>query len=331
MPNQPSPLPASVLEPARRQVGLVTATQFRDAGVSAKRVRTLVSKEILVRAAPGVYRVPEIINSIDTQANKQRNNLRRRALLGPLAYGPKAVATGLAALALCDVWGVPLDFRPEATIFDGTHRPEIPGIRLRRVPLQSWETRDGIKLVEPWLALAQAALEVDRVTAVALMDSARNRNLVADLQFEWAQKATWHRRGSVGAADWWGLSDKRAESPAETWARLDCLDAGLPPDFLQLEVRNDWGRKLGRVDLAWKLPDGRWLFGEVDGAAYHSGDRQWSRDVVRQNDLITSRSILRRWTGAQVRAGAAAEGVYQVLKQAGWRPSQAGTVRFAEV
>ncbi|MCL1800498.1 MAG: hypothetical protein FWG25_03925 [Promicromonosporaceae bacterium] len=325
------PLPPQALELATKQAGLVSAAQLRGLEISAKRIKTLASRGILAPVVRGVYQIPAPTDTSDDKINLRRERLRRRALLGPLAYGPKGVATGLAALAICDVWGVPLNFQPEVTIFDGTPRRAIPGTRLGRFALQNGETRDGIKLVEPWFALAQAVPEVDRVTAVALMDSARNRRSVADVQFAMAQEATRGRRGALAAADWWGLSDKRAESPAETWARLDCLDAGLPPDFLQLEVRNDWGRRLGRVDLAWKLPDGRWLFGEVDGAAYHSGDRQWSRDVVRQNDLLTSKALIRRWTGAQVRAGAAAGSVSQVLKEAGWCPGQAGAVRFAEV
>ena len=43
----------------------------------------------------------------------------------------------------------------------------------------------------------------------------------------------------------------------------------VPPDELQVEIRDDDGRFLGRGDLGWRLGDGRWLIAEIDGREFH--------------------------------------------------------------
>ena len=236
------------------------------------------------------------------------------------------MATGLCALVLAGVEGAPVDLVPEVTLRHGDPRRQIPGIRIRRVAVRQWILIDGFALLSPEHALAQAVPEVDRMTAVCLMDSALNHNLmtVRDLQ-----RAHDFARGHPGVArthPWWDQADRRADSPAETVARLRCSDAGYPPDALQLTIRDRSGRTLARVELAWLLPDGRWLLAEIDGIDVHGTPRGVIADLHRQNPLITSATVLRRYTGADAMTGRLAAEVGSILQASRWRPGMANFV-----
>ena len=96
-------------------------------------------------------------------------------------------------------------------------------------------------------------------------------------------------------------------------------------------VRSGSGRFLARVDMAWALPDGRWLLGEVDGVEYHSERRDVTADLARQNSILTDRTLLRRWTGRDAANGTVARQVAALLRPTGWTrtPSPPGTLTLA--
>ncbi|MDR0482181.1 MAG: hypothetical protein LBH13_03325 [Cellulomonadaceae bacterium] len=79
------------------------------------------------------------------------------------------------------------------------------------------------------------------------------------------------------------------------------------------------GAILARVDMAWLLPDGTWLFAEIDGAEYHSAPRAVYADRQRQNALMRLGKVM-RFTGKDawnLRIGAA---VGRELEGTGWVP-----------
>ncbi|MCF4122361.1 endonuclease domain-containing protein [Antribacter sp. KLBMP9083] len=105
------------------------------------------------------------------------------------------------------------------------------------------------------------------------------------------------RPGAETAHAWFGEVDGRSESVLESFARLECVDAGVPPDDLQHEFFDESGRFLGRADLAWKLPGSRWLVVEIDGDEFHSSRMARSRDAERQNGLVSDgRIVVLRYT-----------------------------------
>ena len=292
----------------------MSSRQCREHGLTKQNVAALVGRQDWSRVAREVFATGVAGNTTDPFDLPRR----RSALLGVLAR-PGSVATGLCALVWQGVQGAPARISPEVTFPDGSPRSGGPG-RVRREQLRRWVVVGGVPCVPAELALAQAVPELDRGHAVALMDSARHRRVVTEDEFHRAREAARGRRGAARCAAWWDESDPRAESPIETAARLACTDANLPPDALQLVVRDARGRFLARVDLAWLLPGGRVLLLELDGRDAHTTPEALFGDRHRQNGLTSHGAVVLRFTGRDVARGVVVEEVRRVLAAAGWSP-----------
>jgi hypothetical protein len=275
-------VPTSLLELAARQEGLVSLAQCTKHGVSRQQVAGLVRRKEWDQVVRAVYDTGYVIAGDVDPYDRRR---RRAAILGLLAH-PGSVATGVCALVLRGVRGAPIDVEPEVAMPTGAPRAPRPPVRLRRVLVETWDDVGGLPCASVADALVQAVPRLSRFDAVALMDSAAR-----------------HRPGIARTHAWWSQADARAESPAETWARLSCADLGYPPDVLQLPVAGRDGRVFARVDLAWLLPDGGALLVEIDGRDAHSTPSAVFSDRLRQNRLDTRRTIVRRFTGSEARRG----------------------------
>jgi very-short-patch-repair endonuclease len=94
------------------------------------------------------------------------------------------------------------------------------------------------------------------------------------------------------------LSDPGAESPQETRTRLVLTSAGLRPTHTQLEVRDQFGRFVARLDMGW--PDAL-VAVEFDGAQHWTDPRQRSRDIDRIAELEELNWIVVRVSGEMLR------------------------------
>lgn len=242
---------------------------------------------------------------------RDADHLRRRsAWTALLALGPeRAVAVGCCALALHGVQGLPTTLRPEAALPAADGRLTRTGEPARGAAARCFRTGDvvalvgGARAVLPELALAQAVCELDRDHAVAVLDSALQRRLVPDDDLAHVRSLARGRRGAARLADWWHLVDGRAQSPLETRARLQCIDAGVAPHDLQVPVRDSAGRVLARGDLGWLMRDGRLLIAEIDGAGPHSTPAALYEDRRRQNAIVGAGAVLVRFTADDIRTG----------------------------
>ncbi|WP_233565124.1 DUF559 domain-containing protein [Micromonospora musae] len=103
------------------------------------------------------------------------------------------------------------------------------------------------------------------------------------------------RRGAGAARCHLAEADGRAQSPLETRARLRCVDGRVPPDTLQLEVRDDDGYLLGVGDLGWRGPK---VIAEADGREAHDTPAAVFADRRRQNRLVNAGWTVLRFTWA---------------------------------
>ncbi|CAN5825856.1 hypothetical protein BH10ACT9_BH10ACT9_44210 [soil metagenome] len=79
-----------------------------------------------------------------------------------------------------------------------------------------------------------------------------------------------------------GLVDAGAESPKETWLRLLLQRRGLPPVQTQIEVRDEFGVFVARLDMGW--PELK-LAIEYDGDQHRTDRKQYVRDMRRLGGL----------------------------------------------
>jgi hypothetical protein len=312
---------------ARPQEWLVSVDQVLRAGVSRQRLDRAVRSGRVVRACRGVYDlIPAPCDERAVDPELARDDLhdhrrRRAAWLGLLAHGPDTVAVGQTALVLLGVQGLPLEPRVEVTRPDRRGRQATPTTTLRRYAVRRrYHVVHGRLVVPVETALAQAVPELGRRHAVAVMDSALHRKLITPQGLRRAHDLARGRRGVESTHTWWLEADARAESPIETWARLACLDRGIPPDILQQEFRSPDGRLVARVDMAWWLGGGRWLVAELDGEAAHTGRAALVHDSRRQNRLVAAGHNVQRYAGRDAWDGTPALHLERILEAHRWRP-----------
>ncbi|MDQ0372917.1 hypothetical protein [Cellulomonas humilata] len=166
-------------------------------------------------------------------------------------------------------------------------------------------TYGGHGIVSLTSALVQALPELPVANAVAVLDDCLHRGLQSPSGLEEIRRRLRSRRGSAGMEERvLSRVDPRAESPLETFARLQCADAGIPPDDLQVEIRAVNGAFLGRGDLGWRRDGGGWLIAEIDGREFHDRPDALHRDRQRQNAMVTwGAAQMLRFTSADIAAG----------------------------
>ncbi|MFI6821246.1 hypothetical protein ACIBJE_09850 [Micromonospora sp. NPDC050187] len=152
---------------------------------------------------------------------------------------------------------------------------------------------DGVRCTTAQRTLADVILRVGRYPAVCVLDSALFRGLVSPTELPAIGRALHGRRGAVAARGYLGEADGRAQSPLETRTRLRCVDGRVPPDTLQLEVRDGDGHLLGVGDLGWRRPR---VLAEADGRGPHSLPEAVLADRRRQNRLVNAGWAVLRFT-----------------------------------
>ena len=225
---------------------------------------------------------------------------RMRAHAAVLACGRSGVASGRTAARL---HGLPLiDDRDPATgacehllddaLTSGARRPlrtrdhdgQVRTLRrgaLRLLPEDVVRTGDGLRLTSPLQTLVELASLLSFEALACAVDHALHTHLVDEAQLALAvRERTWcpgvvHLRAVVAGAD------RRAESPAETLARLALLPE-LPGLVPQHRLVGRDGRVLARYDLA---DEALRLAVEVDGKAGHAGEHMVAKD--RRRDRLS--------------------------------------------
>lgn len=241
----------------------------------------------------------------------------RAAWTGLLASDPDGMAPGACALALHGAWGLPARLTPEVVLPRGRYLRGAPGVRVRRfsTPMRT-VLIGGRRVADPVTALIQALPEWDRDTAISVLDSALNRGLVSGADLREIRQGVRGRRGAAKLHEWWELVNPLAESPLETRARLQCLDAGLPEPHLQVRIRDSAGFVIARGDLGWQRSDGSWVLVELDGFEVHSHPEAVFHDRRRQNEIaVSGPHTLLRFTGQDVARHQVAPTVLAALRR----------------
>ncbi|MFI6782484.1 hypothetical protein [Micromonospora sp. NPDC050276] len=151
----------------------------------------------------------------------------------------------------------------------------------------------GIPATSPLRTVLDVILRVDRYPAVSVLDSALNQCRIGPAHLATIPDLIRGRRGAVVARACLAEADGRAQSPLETRSRLRCVDGRVPPDTLQLEVRDDDGYLLGVGDVGWRGPR---VIAEADGRDAHGTPEAVYADRRRQNRLVNAGWTILRFT-----------------------------------
>ena len=235
-----------------RLANIATRAELVSAGISAKQIRTRVSRRELIRLDHGIYGPAERIKSVTAT---DRGALALRAAVTLVPFGAEAVAshhTAAQLLGLALLGRVPAGI--SITRVPGTgSRTGRSGIRVHNAALPAGhiERYEGV----PVTTAARTVLDLARCSSlragVVVADSAlyRQRTTKQELQAVIDTCRRWP--GLQRAAEVVAFADALAESPLESIARFAFRDCGLPPPQLQAQLGAD-GRIIARVDFYWE-------------------------------------------------------------------------------
>lgn len=304
-------IPEAIFALARVQAGLVSTKQCLQLGIGSNTRARLVASGRWGRPTRGLYAIPAATVGADEWGHAHARAVWTALLLEPEDVMP----VGLTALALHGVWGLPQEVGVQVTYGRGRRARSRSGIIARQFakPLETVLVGDR-QVPTVTTALIQALPEVGRTLAVVLLDSALNRGLASVQELERVRRGVRGRRGAARLHAVWPLVDGRSESPIETRARLECIDAGLEPTSLQVELDDGQGEFVARGDLGWQRDDGSWVIVEMDGHLVHETPRALFADRTRQNAVATKTdAAMLRFTSKDLGTGRIPHTVRQML------------------
>ena len=145
----------------------------------------------------------------------------------------------------------------------------------------------GVAVVHPAIAVIQAAAALGVKAGVAAADAALASGRITKQDLEVALRISRIGPGRAAARTTVGLADGRSESPGESWARVLFVSLGLPRPELQVEIRDERGRLVGRVDFLFRAQR---TIVEFDGLVKYDGanGRQALISEKRREDSLRS-------------------------------------------
>ena len=170
------------------------------------------------------------------------------------------------------------------------------GMEVRRSTFEKTDlvNAKGFRVTSIVRTVGEVCCRLSLVEAVVVADMALNRRLVRlDQLASWAA-ANPGQRGARTFRRALGYADRGAASPMETRLRMLLILAGLPRPRTQVEIRDRWGRVIGRPDLYYE----EYKLGiEYDGGLHRD---MLAEDNRRQNRLLKAGVRLLRFTAGDV-------------------------------
>lgn len=214
--------------------------------------------------------------------------------------GPRAIVTSFTAAQL---WGLRGWERDEIHVLApaGTRRPNIPLLQLHRIG--DWSQREQapgrrIQRIAAALVLAASSFRSPR-PGCGILAAAVQQRLTTAGELRSALIAacrTRHRKELL-------LATADIAQGAQALSEIDlgrlCRRFGLPQPVRQaVRIEPDGRRRY--LDAEWRLPDGRAVAAEIDGA-HHLSPERWVDDQMRQNSIVLDGTLVLRFPSIVVR------------------------------
>ncbi|MGV0812035.1 hypothetical protein ABQF34_08755 [Mycolicibacterium boenickei] len=241
--------------------------------------------------------------------------LRDRTIGAWLWSGRRAVIAGVAASALHGAAYVDADIPIELVWRNG--RPPS-GLIVRNETLADDEIKRvaGLPVTTPARTAFDLGRHLPRDDAVARLDAlAWTRRVTVDDVTPLIERYP-RVRGIRALKVALPLVDAGADSPRETWLRLQLTDAGMPPERTQIMVAQGRGRIVAILDMGWE----RFKVGvNYDGIFHQADRRRYVQDLKTLRRLEAMGWIVIRVIAEDNIVDVLAR-VEQALRRRGWRP-----------
>jgi hypothetical protein len=250
------------------QYGALAVADAYSCGYTRLGLSRLVSSGELVRVRTGAY--------VDAQMHAEATPEGRHALAAQAISRSFAGRHTVSHHSAVAVLGLPLlsddlDLIHLSRRSPGDQRTAL-GLRIHRhLPPRLTRLAAGVAVVHPAIAVVQTAAVAGVKAGVAAADAALAAGLITRKDLEVALRISRIGPGRADARTTVDLADGLAESPGESWARVLFVALGLPRPELQVEIRDERGRLVGRVDFLFREQrtivefDGLVKYGGADG------------------------------------------------------------------
>jgi len=262
-----------VRETAAERHGLVTVEDLRELGLRSSSTSSWVAQGRLVRLAPRVYLLPELLDDWSH-------------LAAICLSTPSASASHRAAARLWDLDGVEVEL---IEISVPTAVKVRRGVVHRTGDLAAFDVTEveGIRCTDPTRTLVDLGAVVDDGVVERALECALRRRLTSVRRLEWRLDAL-AGRGRPGPRALRRVLARRPGGAPATESDLEtrfvqCLRAGGVDEPQRQHRISLPGGGSARLDLAY--PAAR-LFVELDGWASHGSKGSFERDRRRQNQAV---------------------------------------------
>lgn len=274
-----------------------TAAEAERLGIPRSRLREALDAREIRRVLRGVYVRADLGDTTKLRAQAAR------LVISPFAVVCDRTAAWLHGVDVLDFHE--LDLLPPLETYvlrghDPTDRKECNG-GTRDLLAEDMCVVDGLPVTTPIRTALDLGCKLSRRDALAALDAFMRKFGITHADMRRLLPRYFRRRGVIQLRQLIPLADPRAESQAESWMRIEIVDAGLPVPQLQYWVHVG-GRPTYRLDLAY--PHAK-VAVEYDGREFHEGDerqkadrrrRQWLRDrgwtvIVIDKDSFTSEAL----------------------------------------
>lgn len=248
--------------------GLFTVADAMACGYDRQSLSRLVKTGAAVRIARGAYAGRTFYAAASLE---QRHRLATRATLTRLAG--RAAASHYSALSLLELplWRATLSQVHVARIGAGRGRRNSKLHIHSPYTADAYRLADGVPSVSPGLAVLGTAMLGGVEVGVVAADAALAAGLVTDADLRECLQQFFRHPSIRDARLVVDLADGRSESPGEFRARLVLRSLALGAVVPQVEIRDDNGRLVARVDFLYEQQrtivefDGLVKYGGADG------------------------------------------------------------------
>jgi len=262
------------MDPTPMVVRPFTRAEAAGLGLTPARLRLAVRDGAVRRVLRGVYMRGDVPLTMEIRVAAAARVMNADAVV---CDRTAAWIWGVDTFAFRELDGVPA---LETFVLRGrprTSRAECRG-GVRDLMPADWVEVGGVKITTPLRTALDLGCRLDRREALAAMDALMRAHGFSRADLARALLRYRRRRGVIQLRELVPLVDPRAESPRESWTRLEMLDFGLPSPELQWWVEVN-GVPTYRLDLAY--PHAR-IGVEYDGVENHSRPEDRARDESRR-------------------------------------------------